>query len=232
MSLRPGATHPPERAAESSLPLLKALSDETRFRCLAFVRSAGRPVSVTEVADALGLHQNTVRPHLERLRDVGLLEVSSESRGTVGRPQHLYQPAEDAPPVGLGPRGYHLLSQLLAALASRLSQPTDAVDVGREWGWYLGRESLPTRSRAGRDPVKLLDTTLDRMGFDPATDGDTLSFRHCPFRELAEEYPELICSLHQGLCEGVLEVTEGKAELTEFNPLYSRQPCTAVVSRR
>src|SRR3989442_7765523 len=148
----------PERAREGTLPLLKALSDETRFRCLAFIRSAGRPVGVAEVASALGLHQNTVRPHLERLREVGLLEVTAESRGTVGRPQHLYEPTEDAPPVGLGPRSYHLLSQLLAALASRLSHPSDAVDVGREWGWYLRRENLAARGRSARDPVALLAT--------------------------------------------------------------------------
>ena len=47
------------------------------------------------IAESLGLHVNTVRPHLERMRDVGLLEVQSDNRGSVGRPQHRYLLAAD-----------------------------------------------------------------------------------------------------------------------------------------
>ena len=47
-------------------------------------RSAA-PLSTAEVAETLGLHANTVRPHLERMREVGLLAVHSDNRGSVGR---------------------------------------------------------------------------------------------------------------------------------------------------
>lgn len=221
----------PERAREDTLPLLKALGDETRFRCLEYVRDAGHPVSVAEVADELGLHQNTVRPHLERLREVGLLEVSSQQRGTVGRPQHVYSPAEDAPDIGLGPRNYHLLSELLAALASRLSKTEDAVEVGREWGRFLGTREAPRPHGPKPDAVTLVCDTFERLGFDPIADGRSIGFAHCPFRELAEAYPELICSIHRGLCEGLVELSSG-GKVAEFRPLYSRDPCTVELSRR
>ena len=51
----------------------------------------------------LDLHVNTVRPHLERMRDVGLLTVDTEARGGVGRPQHRYSLSPDAPSLGLEP---------------------------------------------------------------------------------------------------------------------------------
>ena len=212
--------------AVDTLSLLKALSDDTRFRCLEVVRSAGRAVSVADVAGELGLHQNTIRPHLERLREVGLLEVMSNQKGTVGRPQNLYYPAEDAPPLGLGPRGYHLLAEMLAALASRLARPEDAAEVGREWGSYLSVRDSP-RPRAHRDAIGLLKATFERLGFDPILDGGRLCFANCPFRELAEAYPELICSLHRGMLEGLTDATGGEVSVTAFHPLHSRDPCTA-----
>ena len=48
---------------------------------------------------------------------------------------------------------------------------------------------------------------LDRVGFDPAVDGPddetaVIAFAHCPFRELAEAHPDLVCSLHRGMVEG------------------------------
>ena len=38
------------------------------------------------------------------------------------------------------------------------------------------------------------------------TAGDTtdMAFMHCPFRELAEAYPELVCNLHRGISEGIV----------------------------
>ena len=33
----------------------------------------------------------------------------------------------------------------------------------------------------------------------------SIAFAHCPFRELAEAYPELVCTLHRGLVEGFVE---------------------------
>ena len=42
-------------------------------------------------------------PHLERMREVGLLEVVTDPRGAVGRPQHRYSLAADAPSLGFEP---------------------------------------------------------------------------------------------------------------------------------
>ena len=69
----------------------KALADDTRYRLYRYLRLSGRPVPVRELATRLGLHANTIRPHLRRLVDAGL--VASETRrgpSAVGRPQTVY----------------------------------------------------------------------------------------------------------------------------------------------
>jgi hypothetical protein len=47
---------------------------------------------------------------------------------------------------------------------------------------------------------------------------------HCPFRDLAEANPDLVCSLHRGLVEGLVSAVGG-GEVTEFRSLIARDPC-------
>src|SRR4030095_12898126 len=72
------------------LTVLKALGDETRYAMYRELATSTAPLSAPELAERLGLHANTVRLHLDRLRDAGLIEAEVVHRGTVGRPQHLY----------------------------------------------------------------------------------------------------------------------------------------------
>ena len=71
---------------------------------------------------------------------------------------------------------------------------------------------------------------LGELGFDPnRVDDDrttTVAFSHCPFAELAEANPDLVCSLHRGLLEGFVD-TFGGAQVVEFTDLAHRTPCTA-----
>jgi predicted ArsR family transcriptional regulator len=208
----------------------KVLGDDTRFAIYRELTGATVPLSATEIAERLGLHPNTVRPHLDRMREVGLIEVDTIHRGTVGRPQHRYSVASGAPGLGLEPPAHTLLAGLLAALAEQLGGGSDdATEIGRAWG----REAAGrTRSRTC---LAVLSGELDRLGFEPVDeplDGDghrvKVSFLHCPFRELAEAYPELVCNLHRGLVEGIVSRT-GRGMVEHFNTLYDRDPCNATV---
>ena len=46
---------------------------------------------------------------------------------------------------------------------------------------------------------------------------------------LAEAYPELVCNLHRGLCEGVVDQVGG-GRVEEFATLYDPEPCHVTVS--
>jgi predicted ArsR family transcriptional regulator len=214
------------------LDVLKALADETRFAMYRELSTATGPRSAQELADALGLHPNTVRLHLERLREAGLVEAEIVHRGTVGRPQHLYSLAPGAPGLGFDPPSHALLAGLLAALAERLDADAPAaIATGRAWGAEAAKRTSETAC------IAALADELERLGFEPAAepgpdpDGRSarIEFLHCPFRELAEAYPELVCNLHRGICEGVA-LNVGRGTVESFSTLYDPDPCHVVVA--
>src|SRR4029079_414894 len=140
------------------LAMLKALGDETRFSMYRELAGSTRGCSAQELADSLGLHANTVRLHLDRLREAGPGEGADVHSGTVGRPTHIYSLAPGAPGLGFDPPSYTLLSGLLAALAERVgADGLEATEIGRAWGVEAGRR---TRSRSC---VKALAGEIERI---------------------------------------------------------------------
>jgi predicted ArsR family transcriptional regulator len=206
------------------LAVLKALGDNTRYAIYLEIARSPRPLATGEIAETLDLHLNTVRPHLERMRDVGLLAVETDARGAVGRPQHRYSLAPDAPSLGLEPATFPLLAGMLVQLAGAAGLGAEeAVEVGRDQG---EADASTTGKRAC---VDALVARLDALGFDPAvaTDDDgqaRVSFTHCPFRSLAEANPDLVCGLHRGLVEGFVE-TCGGGRVEAFHSLLDLTPC-------
>ncbi len=215
------------------LQVFKALGDNTRYAIYLELARAASPRSTAEVADALGLHPNTVRPHLERMRDVGLLDVEVDSHGAVGRPQHRYFLAPDSPSLGLEPPTYAVLAGLLANVAANTSPPADDVaGVAREHG----RHAAAVRAGQGRRScVEAVNAELSDMGFDPVTEDNgtttTIAFTHCPFRELAEAFPDLVCHLHRGMIEGMVDVL-GEVAVERFATLADRDPCQVDLASR
>jgi predicted ArsR family transcriptional regulator len=208
-----------ERRA-ARLEIFKALGDNTRYAIFLELARSPHPLATAEIAETLDLHPNTVRPHLERMRDAGLLDVRADASGAVGRPQHLYSLAADAPSLGLEPSVFPLLARVLLDAATLAGvDPTDAVDAARNHG---GQATDPSAC------IAALTDELTGMGFDPASvvddEGATIAFTRCPFRELAEAHPDLVCSIHRGLVEGFVERTGG-ATVTEFHTLVDRTPC-------
>ncbi len=223
----PIATEPAVAEAPGPAPLavLKALGDNTRYAIYLELARSPHPLATNDIAKSLGLHPNTVRPHLERMRDVGLLELRVDARGGVGRPQHVYSLAADAPSLGLEPPAFPRLARMLVRLA---------VDAG-----LAADDALATGSEQGRSDaaavssaISCLDALvldLSALGFDPAAvrepDSATIGFMHCPFRDLAEISPAIVCGLHQGMVEGFVEA-RGGGHVREFRSLVHRShPC-------
>src|SRR6476660_8526170 len=102
------------------LAVLKALGDETRFSMYQELAGSTTALTATELSERLGLRANTVRLHLERLREADLVEVQPVHRAKVVRPQHVYPLAAGAPGLALDPPSYTLLAGMLAMLAERV----------------------------------------------------------------------------------------------------------------
>ncbi len=145
------------------------------------------------------------------------MQVRTEQRRGVGRPQHLYALAPDAPALGLEPSAFPMLARLLleAAAAGGLD-PDDLADAGREQG-----EADARKWPVGTDALEALIVEQARLGFDPEVvdldHGAVMAFAHCPFRDLAEAHPDLVCQLHCGMVEGLV-ATLGGAEVDTVPP--------------
>jgi len=221
-----------------NLDVLKALGDNTRYAIYLELARSPHPLATADIAESLDLHANTVRPHLERMRDAGLLAVEVGGRGDVGRPQHRYSIAADAPSLGLEPPSIPLLARMVLAIAGRLGASSDdAESVGFDEG---RRRSRPYS--AAPSTLEALVSDLDRLGFDPIVtdpqdstlpdDGAAVvAFANCPFSDLAAEHPELVCGLHRGLVAGFV-TGMGDAEIHDFCSLTSRTPCQVTVAAR
>lgn len=236
----------PSRAVDvARLDVLKALGDNTRYAIYLELARAPRPLSTLEVAERLGLHANTVRSHLERMRDVGLLDLQVDASGGVGRPQHRYSLAPDAPSLGFEPPVMPMLASMVVRLAERMgASGADAAAVGHLQG---GVDAA--RYDDAPSGLEALVAELDRLGFDPLVaegaaaplDGAgalpeqredaVVGFGHCPFRPFAEANPEIVCSLHRGLVEGFVEHL-GDAAVADFCTLVDRTPCQVSLTLR
>jgi predicted ArsR family transcriptional regulator len=201
----------------------KALADDTRYRLYRYLRLSGRPVPVRELAARLGLHANTIRPHLRRLVDAGLVAVEAR-RGSsaVGRPQALYSVVTGEGREG---RDYRLLADILATLVAGSKSRSRAQELAREWGDFLmARHASPPGARRPGPNLAALRDAMAEAGFDPrfrrrGNGSIEIALRSCPFRDLLEEHRELACTVHQGLLEGMLESARPRLHLRSFEPL-------------
>src|SRR5689334_10799587 len=163
------------------------------------------------------------------MREVGLLDQRIDNQGGVGRPQHLYSLSADAPSLGLEPPAMPTLARMLLKAAAEAGlDSNDATAAGREQGAQDAERFEPETPC-----IEALMTQLEELGFDPeatgGTEGVTIAFTHCPFRELAEANPDLVCGLHRGMVEGFVD-ERGDGAVVAFHDLGSRTPCQVEIA--
>jgi predicted ArsR family transcriptional regulator len=214
-------------AEPAPIEVHKALADDTRYRLYRTLRLSGRAVSVRELSTRLGLHANTLRPHLRRLEEAGLVASESErGASSVGRPQTLYSVVDRDGREG---RDYRLFADIVAGQVTGARQRERAGATAREWGAYLVGRSVPrpgARSSSGPN-LAVLQEALAAAGFDPrfrrrGHSRVDITLRDCPFRDLLDEHRDLVCSLHLGLLEGMLASSRPPMRMDAFEPLADR----------
>jgi len=203
----------------------------SRSRVLGVLREAGEPVGVQDMATQTGLHVNTARFHLDALVDAGLVERQIEERTQPGRPRVVFTAAPAASPA-LQPN-YRLLAEMLTGLIANILPESEqtAVETGESWGRYLAPRPAPLQRVDALEGILRLSTVLADAGFAPAQMSDfpapVIGLRHCPFREIAVEHPELVCSLHLGLIRGVLREVRAPLTAERLEPFVEPSLCLA-----
>lgn len=186
---------------------------------LRLVEESEEPLTIAALADRLGMHPNTVRFHLERLVAAGKIEMTKDARGQRGRPAQLFGSAAASHADG---RRYRMLAEILVdALGDRPDPVAAATEAGRRWG---RREAEQAEID---DPVTGLVGILDRIGFGPRrSEQERVEVCHCPFLELAQQRPDIVCSVHLGIMQGALKAWD--TDVTVSRLVRHERPETCV----
>lgn len=196
---------PPGGAASPVQREARALGDPTRHALFTLIEEAADPLTVTTLAERLGLHASAVRQHLAKLIDAGLVVEERRPPAGPGRPPARYRAA----PAVLGRWGTESPYERLALLLLEVARSQrSAREVGEEAGRLVARRAGAQQAApaGSSDPVERLEAVAAQLGFEPRRvergGGCSLVFGPCPYAAAAAADP-MVCNLHLGLAEGV-----------------------------
>lgn len=220
-SRSPGSTTQGVRAQRYRL-----LADERR---LAIVEALSEgPRQVPELARLLDVHPTTVRAHLDKLLEAGVLEEEPGLPAGRGRPSKRYRLRH--PLLASDPEVRLFVGSLVSLL--RRAFGDGAARAATEEGTRRGRElghsfRHPSREQTVREVVEL----LDRLSFAPAPpvrrkDALAVDVRHCPFRvDPYDADGAVVCAFHEGLLRGLAEVASGEEVGVRLLPFVAPGTC-------
>ncbi len=183
------------------------------------VEAQAAPVSTAALAAAAGLHENTVREHLDRLHADGYVHRDRSPSSGRGRPAWLWRAAtqDEVAPYA------HLAGVLAGTLARTAADPpAEARKAGREWGARLAAQPA---GREAADPRATVVAVMDAQGFAPDDTGDAVLLHRCPLIEAAAQHPDIVCAVHLGMIDGVLAAAGAHAD-ARLLPFSAPGVCT------
>lgn len=209
--------------------LADVFGDATRRRIYRHLRTCEIPQSASEVAAVFGLHRTVARAHLEKLGEVGLVSSSTRRRPGGGRPAKIYAITDARLEVMLPPRRYERLARLLLKLVDETLDPQAAADAAAQLGRVFGEQTAEALAGEGAtSPVRLSPRAvldwMDSTGYGVALSGagngmTVIEVHNCVYRELSQEYPDIVCVFDRNMLCGMLGVDP--SEHTQTHALAS-----------
>ena len=219
---RSGHFLPPRRASSGRV------HSASRERLLRLLEAQHAPASLAALVRATGLHENTVRGHLESLQRDGFVTRRRAPASGRGRPAWLWQAARREASTPYAP-----LAGVLAATLMRTSgDPAgEAREAGRQWGRELVEAKTEDDRPAPADSASVGGAVADLMreqGFGPdrLDDEETILLRRCPLIEAAARHPEVVCAVHLGMVEGALQSLGVQDAVATLDPFTGPSECT------
>jgi predicted ArsR family transcriptional regulator len=186
------------------------------------------PRQVLELARLLGIHPTTVRAHLERLLEAGVLEEEAGVPAGRGRPAKRYRLRQ--PLLGGEPEVRLFVGSLVSLLRDAYGE--QAVTAAEEEGARKGRElSRSFRHPSFEQAVREVVETLNRLSFGPAPPvrqdaGVAVDVHHCPFSVDANDpNGAIVCGFHEGLIRGLAETASGQEVDVRLLPFIAPGLC-------
>jgi predicted ArsR family transcriptional regulator len=194
--------------------------EQQRRMILESLRRVHDGLDTNQLAECVNLHPNTVRWHLGLLTDAGLVQATPERRQRRGRPSIVHRLTGEG--IARGRDEYRLLATMLTdVVAGDSDGAARAYEAGARWGRHL-RQAAPDATLA---------ELLDHEGFAAEQRGDRVEMRRCPFYALAHCSPQVICTLHHGVIDGVLDEGGNGPTVEQLDTFVEPGLCVARLSR-
>ncbi len=203
-----------DREGEYHARLADVFGDPTRRNIYRHLRGCETPQSATEVAEVFGLHRTVARAHLEKLGELGLVDTATRRRPGSGRPAKIYAVTDARLEVMVPPRRYERLARLLLQLVQDTLQPevaaASAAALGRVYGEQVAEECA---GDSVQPPIRLSPGAviewMELAGYGATMssngNGETvIEVHNCVYRELSQEYPDVVCAFDRGMLCGML----------------------------
>jgi predicted ArsR family transcriptional regulator len=197
---------------------ISALQDPTRRRILLDFYVHQRRWTAAQVAEAVGVHRTVAHGHLERLVALGYL-VSSQRRGTSGKPAKLYRLAGRQIDLSYPVRRFARLSGLLA---EGLRGAPDGIRAAHEAGRRYGASLV---SKPAKSPEAVLGQLASLGAEYRLVRDDEVLAQNCIFRQACDVAEDVVCELHAGILEGAFQQA-GLALRTQAVRNYAEKGCT------
>lgn len=198
-----------------------ALMEPARRALYLYVAAQPDAVSREQAAAALDLPLHSVKFHLDRLHEEGLLDVefrrvSGRTGPGAGRPSKLYRRSSRQFSVSLPERRYELAGDVLAAAIDRsLGDAVPVADAVREAADAEGRRIAAAVANesadgtpggaAGPDNLVRAAHALAGCGYEPRISEREIRLANCPFDRLATRHTALVCGMNLALINGVVD---------------------------
>jgi predicted ArsR family transcriptional regulator len=200
-----------------------AAAQPTRARLLDLLHALDRPATSAELAVRMSRHRTGIRVHLENLEAAGLVE-RRRVRQTRGRPRDAWSIS----PAGRQARGRpdayaELAGWLAGAIPARPARLREVEAAGRRLGRRL------SDGDRGASVQQRLAELFTALGFEPRSrpvGADAVCFElgNCPYRAAVRANQPVVCTLHRGLTQGLLDELAPHTSLRAFVP---KDPDTA-----
>lgn len=216
------------------------LAEPIRRELYLYVAAQCEPVSRDQASKGVGVPRHTVKFHLDKLVEEGLLDtefkrLSGRGGPGAGRPAKLYKRSDRQLSVTLPERRYDLAGQLMArAIDNSTHEGTDVVEAlhvaAADIGSKLGEGA---RGDAGARPsrgrlVAATCAALTRQGYEPRMDGDMIALANCPFDALARDHTELVCGMNLALIDAAVAGVGDTSLAARLDPAPDR--CCVVLT--
>lgn len=194
-----------------------ALAEPVRRDLYLYVAGQAEPVSRDQAAAAVGVPRHTVKFHLDRLVEEGLLDtdfkrLTGRDGPGAGRPTKRYRRSARQVVVALPERHYDLAGQLMAQAIDEAAGPGGDVVANLHRAAAQAGVAMAEQARAGVDGragrerrVSATCETLARHGYEPRRVGDTVVLANCPFHALAQQHTDLVCGMNLALLGAVAD---------------------------